>query len=112
MTALPNRPLSPPGPSMEVPAGLNSIYANLVRISHTPSELVFDFAHLLPGTSSATIKAQVVMSPLSAKLFFRAMAENLSRYEKTFGEIKVPGEATLADELFKPPNSPEKPDGE
>jgi hypothetical protein len=43
-------------------------------------------------------------------LFFRALSENLSRYEKTFGEIKVPGEATLADELFKPSNSPDNPD--
>jgi hypothetical protein len=48
------------------------------------------------------------MSPLGAKLLYRALAENLARYEAAFGEIKVPGESTLADHLFHPPAPPEK----
>jgi hypothetical protein len=43
------------------------------------------------------------MSPLGAKLLQRALAENLSRYEAAFGEIKIPGENSLADFLFRPP---------
>jgi hypothetical protein len=83
---------------------ISSSYANLVRISHTASELVFDFAHLLPGTSPAQVCARIVMSPLGAKLLQRALAENLARYESAFGEIKVPGETgTLAYFLFHPP---------
>jgi hypothetical protein len=35
--------------------------------------------------------------------------ENLSRYEAAFGEIKVPGENSLAELLFRPPNDPHKP---
>jgi hypothetical protein len=49
MNNAPNRP----GATLEVPADLETIYANLVRISHSPSELVYDFAHLLPGTTNA-----------------------------------------------------------
>jgi hypothetical protein len=49
------------------------------------------------------------MAPLGAKLFFRALAENLSKFETAFGEISIPSSATLADQLFRPPQSPENP---
>lgn len=96
-------------PALDAPADLDAVYANLVRIAHSPSELVFDFAYFMPGNSPASVKARVIMSPLGAKLFFRAMADNIAKYEATFGEIKIPGEVTLADHLFRPPQPPEKP---
>jgi hypothetical protein len=49
------------------------------------------------------------MSPLGAKLFHRALTENLAKYEAAFGEINVPGNTTLADHLFRSPNPPDKP---
>jgi hypothetical protein len=97
---------------LDIPEGLESIYVNLVRIAHTASELVFDFAHLLPGSTPARVRARVVMSPLGAKLLHRALTENLARYEAAFGEIKVPGEITLADQLFRPPGLPDQPSKE
>ncbi len=100
-----NRPVPTP-PALEVPEDLKTDYANVVRIAHSPSELVFDFAHLLPGVTPARVVTRVVMSPLGAKLLQRALAENLSRYEAAFGEIKVPGEGSLADFLFRPPAPP------
>ena len=93
-------------PPMELPEGLNIEYANLVRISHSPSEIVFDFAQLFPGASPARISSRIVMSPVGAKLLFRALGENLSKYETAFGEIKVPGNSSLAEYLFRPPESP------
>jgi Protein of unknown function (DUF3467) len=98
----------PPPPALEIPPDLRTEYANVVRIAHSPSELVFDFAHLLPGVSPAKVCTRVVMSPLGAKLLARALAENLSRYEAAFGEIKVPGENSLADFLFRPPAPPKE----
>lgn len=98
-------------PPMEIPPDLEVVYVNLVRIAHSPSELVFDFAHLLPGSSPARVRSRMVMSPLGAKLFYRALGENLSKYEAAFGEIKVPGASSLADHLFRPnppDQSPEK----
>lgn len=103
-----NRPAAPAAPALEIPADLRTEYANVVRIAHSPSELVFDFAHLLPGVTPAKVSTRVVMSPLGAKLLQRALAENLARYEAAFGEIKVPGENSLADFLFKPPAPPSK----
>jgi hypothetical protein len=104
----PNRPTPPAPPALEIPHDLRTEYANVVRIAHSPSELVFDFAHLLPGVSPARVCTRVVMSPLGAKLLQRALAENLSRYEAAFGEIKIPGENSLADTLFHPPTPPKE----
>jgi hypothetical protein len=95
---------SPKPPPLEVPEGLQPLYANLVRITHSPSELVYDFARMLPGSTPAEVQARILMSPLSAKLFHRALGENLSKYEANYGEIKIPGgSSSLAEHLFRPP---------
>ncbi len=43
-------------------------------------------------------------------MFLRALADNISRYEATFGEIVLPkGDSGLATDLFRkvqPPDSP------
>jgi len=106
-----NPPPHNPGqlPPLQTPSDLEIEYVNLVRIAHSPSELVFDFAHLLPGGGPAQISSRIVMSPLGAKLFHRALTENLAKYEAAFGEINVPGDSTLADNLFRPQNPPDKP---
>jgi hypothetical protein len=106
MSSAPPRPAPGAAPNMEVPPDMVSVYANLVRIAHTPSELVFDFAQLLPGVPNARVCSRIVMSPIHAKLLHRALGENLSRYESAFGEIRLPGEVTLADYLFRPPQTP------
>jgi hypothetical protein len=53
------------------------------------------------------VQSRILMSPVSAKLFYRALAENLSRYEAAFGEINIPGGVSLADTLFRPPDRPQ-----
>ncbi len=102
-------PQKPTGPTLSMPEGLEPVYANLARISHSPADLVIDFAHLLPGDTQAKVIARVLMTPLSAKLFLRALTENIARYEAAFGEISVPGNSTLAESLFRPPHPPEPP---
>jgi hypothetical protein len=99
----------PTGPKLENPEGLNTVYSNLARIAHSPADIVIDFAHLLPGEKSATINARVLMTPLSAKLLLRALAENVSRYEAAFGEIHVPVNSSLAESLFRPHHPPDPP---
>lgn len=106
MTTPPIRPPVHGIQPLELPEDLQAVYANLVRIAHSPSEMVLDFAHILPGASPTKVCARVIMSPLAVKLLQRALLENLARYEAAFGEIKLPGEASLADYLFKPPQPP------
>jgi hypothetical protein len=91
---------------MELPADLPVEYANLVRIAHSPYEVIFDFAQMLPGVPAAKVQSRIVMSPLGAKLLFRALGENLTKFESTFGEISVPGGTSLADYLFRSPDKP------
>lgn len=101
-----------PIPKFSCPEELKAIYANLVRISHSPGELVFDFAQLLPGDTEAEIINRVLMSPIGAKLFFRALGDNLQHYESVFGEILLPGNPNLVNTLFKGIQPPEKPSGD
>ncbi|HEY5902483.1 MAG TPA: DUF3467 domain-containing protein [Anaerolineales bacterium] len=103
-----NTPQKPVGPTLEIPDNLPPVYANLARISHSPADLVIDFAHLLPGETQARVTTRVLMTPLSAKLLLRALTENIARYEAAFGEIPVPGNSTLAESLFRP-HPPEPP---
>mgnify|MGYP000930086210 FL=1 len=86
---------------MELPDDLQPVYSNIVRISHTPTEFVLDFTQLLPGQAALKVLARLVMSPLGAKLFLRALAENLARYEAAHGEIQLPGDKSLASDLFR-----------
>jgi len=103
MTTPQKKPL---GPKLENPNELSTVYSNLARIAHSPADIVIDFAHLLPGEKSATVNARVLMSPLSAKLLLRALADNISRYEAAFGEIHMPVNSTLAENLFRPHQPP------
>jgi hypothetical protein len=101
-------------PKLELPPDLEAVYVNLVRIAHTPSEMVFDFARLLPGDTGVSVLARILMSPLSAKLFHRALTENLAKYEATYGAITIPSKPSgLADFLFRstqsPPDEPPEP---
>ncbi len=105
----PQTPPKPTGPILELPADLELVYANLARIAHSPSDIVIDFAHLLPGEPRAKIRSRVVMTPLSAKLLVRALTENIARYEAAFGEINIPSNSTLADNLFRPFHQPPEP---
>jgi hypothetical protein len=99
-------------PQIHLPPDLEAVYANIVRIAHTPSEMMIDFARLLPGEPSAPVMSRVLMSPLSAKLFLNALADNLAKYETAFGEITIPQKHSLADFLFKPPAPPDAPEEE
>ena len=106
-TPTPQKPTS--GPRIEIPEDIKPIYSNLARISHSPADIVVDFAQILPGESKAVIQSRILMTPLSAKLLMRAIQENLSRYEAAFGEINIPKNNNLAENLFKGIQPPEPP---
>jgi len=106
-----NRPTQPtPGLNIELPEDLQPVYSNTARISHTPFDFVFDFTHILPAETRVRVLARAIMSPVSAKLFLRALTENLARFEATFGEIVLPkGDSGLAEDLFRRNQPPEPP---
>jgi hypothetical protein len=75
---------------IELPADLEATYANFALITHSPSELIVDFARALPNMPKAKVYARIVMTPMNAKLLHKALAENLGKYEERYGEIKTP----------------------
>ena len=89
-------------PGIKIPPDLEAVYSNMARITHSPSEFIFDFAQMLPGLKAPAFKSRVLLSPLSAKLIYKALGDNLAKYEASFGEIKLPGTTSLADHLFQP----------
>jgi len=102
---------TPPNPGVQpvdIPEDLDAGYSNLVRISHSPSDIVFDFGQMLPG-QKAQVKTRVVMTPMGAKSFMRALIENLARFEAANGEIHMPGDPSLANTLFRQVKPPEPP---
>lgn len=112
MSKMPNPAPHPKRPQIQIPADLDPAYANLVRIAHTPSEFILDFARMLPAEPIAKVVSRVLVSPLSAKLLVRALTENLAKYESQFGEIEIPQRESLADFLFRPPNKDNEPEEE
>lgn len=83
--------------NIELPADLEAIYANLTLISHSPSEMILDFARMMPNTPKAKIYARIVMTPMNAKLLHRALAENIAKFEEKFGEINTPDQNVMID---------------
>lgn len=93
---------------IEVPADLDATYSNLALITHTPSEVIIDFARILPNTPKSKVYARIITTPVHAKLLLRALQENLEKYEAQFGEIKLPAEGDdLTQQLFGAQRSPQ-----
>ena len=63
-------------------------YANLAMIAHSSSEFVLDFIRLMPGMPKAKVKSRVVITPEHAKRFLAALADNIQKFEASYGEIK------------------------
>jgi hypothetical protein len=81
---------------IELPADLEATYANFALITHSPSEIIVDFARVLPNQPKAKIYTRIIMTPMNAKLVHKALGENLAKFEEKYGEIKTP------DQGFEP----------
>ena len=67
-------------------------YANFAIITHSSSDFVLEFARVLPGVPKAQVKSRVILAPEHAKRLLGALQENLMRYEKEFGPIRIPNQ--------------------
>ena len=65
-------------------------YANFAIITHSSSDFVIDFARVLPGVPKSQVKSRVILAPEHAKRLLAALQENIVRYERTFGTIRMP----------------------
>ena len=76
-------------------------YSNLVLISHSPAEFVFDFIRVVPGKPKAKVYSRIIMAPQHAKSLLAAINDNVQKYERQSGEIKL---------LAGPPRVSQNPD--
>lgn len=67
----------------------NGTYSNLVMISHSPSEFVLDFISVMPGIPKAKVIKRLVITPDHAKRLVKALQDNITRYEGSFGTINA-----------------------
>ncbi len=76
--------------NIEIPDTVaDGVYANLVLIAHNQSEIVFDFARIMPNTPKTKIQSRIVMNPFNAKRLMLTLKDNIEKFEKQFGEIKL-----------------------
>ena len=65
------------------------IYSNLALITHSNAEFIIDFTRMLPNVPKAKVYARIIMTPQHAKALHKALEENIGKFEKQFGEIKL-----------------------
>ena len=78
-------------------------YANFAIITHSSSDFVVDFARVLPGVPKAQVKSRVILAPEHAKRLLAALQENIMRYEKEFGPIRIPNQEPRTAKPFDLP---------
>ncbi|HVN77233.1 MAG TPA: DUF3467 domain-containing protein [Thermoanaerobaculaceae bacterium] len=62
-------------------------YANFASIVHNFAEFIIDYGRIVPGREEVQVVSRIVMTPVHAKQLLRALTENVSIYERSFGEI-------------------------
>jgi Protein of unknown function (DUF3467) len=67
---------------------LQGQYSNLVMIHHNLEEFTMNFIYIFPNGSQGKLLTSMIVSPGHAKRIWRALGENLGRYEAQFGTIK------------------------
>jgi len=72
------------------PEMAEGIYSNLAIITHSHSEFVIDFIKMMPGIPKAKVKSRIILTPQHAKRLFKALKENITKFEAMHGEIKMP----------------------
>lgn len=85
---------------LELPKDPSATFSNTVMISHTATEVVFDFIQIMPNDNRARVQKRIVMTPTHAKMFLNALEDNVNKFEDKHGEIDLPQRQSLADQLF------------
>jgi hypothetical protein len=81
----------PESPQVQIKADEKELlgqYSNLVMIHHNPEEFTLHFIYLFTNGTHGKLASSVILSPGHAKRLWRALAENISRFETQFGPIR------------------------
>jgi len=67
---------------------LQGQYSNLLMIHHNQEEFTLNCIYIFPNGTQGKLLSSTIVSPGHAKRIWRALGENLARYEAQFGPIK------------------------
>ena len=70
-------------------------YANLAIITHSSSEFILDFVRVMPGVPKAGVQSRIIVAPEHAKRLLRALEDNIAKYERAFGPIRISEESPM-----------------
>jgi len=62
-------------------------YSNTMLVTHGPEEFMIDW--LLQSPNGAHLVSRIMVTPGHMKRIVKALQENLEKYERNFGEIKM-----------------------
>ena len=71
-------------------------YANLAIITHSSSEFILDFVRVMPGVPKAGVQSRIIVAPEHAKRLLRALEDNIAKYERVFGSIRISDESPIS----------------
>jgi len=75
-----------------------AFFTDNVTVSHSPNKFVIDFSQTTPRFDGFQNKQQqtfvvkhktLLLDPQFAKIFLKVLQQNIEKYEKSFGNIKV-----------------------
>jgi len=66
-----------------------------VMIHHHAEEFTLNFVYVFPNALQGKLLASVIVSPGHAKRIWRALGENISRFEAQYGAIKEGPEGSM-----------------
>ncbi len=75
-------------------------YVNFAVVTHSLAEFILDFIRVLPGVPKSKVKSRIIISPVHAKAFSKALEDNINKFEKKYGEIKTPSNS-LSSSMIK-----------
>jgi hypothetical protein len=67
---------------------LQGMYSNLVMIQHHAEEFTLNFVYVFPNATQGKLLSSMIVSPAHAKRIWRALGENITRFEALYGTIK------------------------
>ncbi len=69
-------------------ATMKGAHANAMGVSHSKEEFVLDFMNIYPWQQTGVVTSRVITSPGHVKRIYKALEDNIKKYEEKFGKIE------------------------
>ena len=80
-----------PSPQVQIKADEKELlgqFCNLVMIHNNPEEFTLHFIYVFTNGTHGKLTSSVIVSPAHAKRLWKALGDNIARFEAQFGPIR------------------------